>query len=80
MGSFDKDGVGSAIVGGNGEGFVEETMEVFETNSLVVATSSDMEFDTEDCADFLEEAFESAAIVDDDQATETDLEENILSK
>ena len=51
MGSFDKDSGGSAIVGSNGDGFIEESMEVFCTNGLVITASSDMEFDMENCAD-----------------------------
>ena len=74
MGSFDEDSVGAAIVGSNGDGFIEEPMEVFDTDGLVVTTGSDMEFDMKNCADFLEETFEGAAVVNDDQPAEADFE------
>ena len=85
MSSFDEDGVGATIIGGNSDCFVEESMKVFDANgfikeavemfhadSFMVAASSNMEVDIQNCTDFLEEAFESAAVVDDDQTAKTD--------
>jgi hypothetical protein len=66
MGSFDEDGVSATIVAGNSNSFIQETVEMFNTNSFVVATSSDVDIDIENRADGFEEAFESAAVVDDD--------------
>ena len=54
MGSFDEDGVGATIVTGNGDSFVQEAVEVFDTNSFVVAASSDVEIDVQNAADVLE--------------------------
>ena len=45
-------------------GFVKETMKMFDANSFVVAASSHMNVNVEDRVDFLEEAFESAAVID----------------
>ena len=64
MRGFDKDGVCAAVVSGNTDSFVQESMKVFDTNRFVVAASSDMDFDVEYRTNFLEEAFESAAVVD----------------
>jgi hypothetical protein len=80
MSGFDEDGVGAAIIGGDGNGFVKEPMKVFDADGFVVAASSDMEIDSKDGADFFEKAFEGAAVVDDDQTAETDLEKDILDK
>jgi hypothetical protein len=71
--SFNEDCVGSTIVGGDGNGFVQEPVKVFDANSLVVATSGDMNINMEDEANGLEEALESTAVIDDDQSAETDL-------
>ena len=78
MGSLDEDCVGSSIVGGDGDCFVQETMEVFDADSLVIATSGDMNINVEDRANSLEEAFESTAVVDDNETTETDFQEDFL--
>jgi hypothetical protein len=64
MGSFDEDGVGAAVVSSDANSFVQKSMKMFDTNSFVVATSSDMDFDVEDRTNFVEETFESAAVVD----------------
>jgi hypothetical protein len=80
MGSLDEDCVGSSIVGGDGDCFVQETMEVFDADSLVIATSGDMNINVEDRANSLEEAFESTAIVDDDQSAEADFEKDFLDE
>ena len=80
MGGFDKDGVGTSVITGNVDCLVEETVKVFHANSFMVAASSDMEVDVQNTTDVLEQAFESAAIVDDDQATESNFEENILDE
>jgi hypothetical protein len=64
MGGFDEDGVCATVVGCNTNSFVQKSMEMFDTNGFVVASSSDMDFNVEDRTNFLEKAFESAAIVD----------------
>ena len=43
---------------------------MFNADSFVVAASSDMEVDIQNRTDFLEEALESAAVVDDNQTAE----------
>ena len=67
MSSFDEDSVSATIIGSDGNGFIEEAVEMFHANSFVVAVSSNMEVDTQNRTDFLEEALESAAVVNDDQ-------------
>jgi hypothetical protein len=80
VGSFDEDCVGTTIVAGNSNSFVEEAVEVLDADSLVIATSSNMEIDIEDRADFFEETFEGATVVDDNQTAEADFQKNILDK
>ena len=65
MGCFDEDSVGTAIVASNSNSFVEEAVEVFDTNGFMIATSGYMEIDAEDGADFFEETFEGTAVIDD---------------
>jgi hypothetical protein len=62
--SFDEDSVGAAIIGSDAHGFVKEAMKMFDANSFVVAASSHMNVNVEDGADFVEETFESAAVID----------------
>jgi hypothetical protein len=52
--------------------FSQQAKDLFDANSLVVATSGDMNINMEDGANGLEEAFESTAVIDDDQPAETD--------
>jgi hypothetical protein len=63
MRTFNKDSVGAAIVGRDAHGFVKKAMEMFDANSFVVALSSNMNVNVEDGADFLEETFEGADII-----------------
>ena len=69
-GSFDENGVSAAFVGNNGDSFIEELVEVFDTNGFVVAVGGDMNVDVQKGADGLEKAFECAAVVDGDEAAE----------
>ena len=78
--SFHEDGVSATIISSNGDGFIEEAMKVFDADSFVVAFGSDVERDVEEEADGLKQAFESAAVVDDDNTTEADFEEDVLDK
>jgi hypothetical protein len=66
VGGFDENSVGTTIVASNGDSFIQESMEVFNANGFVVATSGNMEIDVQQRADGFEEAFEGAAVVDDD--------------
>jgi hypothetical protein len=52
--------------------FIQETVKVFDADSLVIAASSDMNIDVQNCTDQLEEAFESAAIIDNNQSAKAD--------
>jgi hypothetical protein len=72
MGSFDEDGVGATIIGGDGNSFIQKPVEVFDANSLVIAASSDMNVDVQNRTDGLEEAFESAAVIDNNQPAKAD--------
>jgi hypothetical protein len=63
MRSFNEDSVVATIVGSNAQGFVKKAMEMFDANSFIVAPSSDMNINVEDGADFLEETFEGAAVI-----------------
>jgi hypothetical protein len=79
MGSLDEDSVGSTIVGGDGDSFVEKTMEVFDTDSFMIATSSNVNIDIEDGADFVKETFESTAVVDRNQTAEANFQKDFLN-
>ena len=68
MSGFNKDGVSAAIIGSDGNGVVKESMKVLDSDGFVIAASSNMEIDIEDRADFLEKAFEGAAVVNYDQS------------
>ena len=80
MSSFDEDSVSATIIGSDGNGFIEEAVEMFHANSFVVAAISDMEVDIQSRTDLLEQALESAAIINSDQTAETDFQKNILDK
>ena len=57
---FDKNRVGAAIIGSNSNSFIEESVEMFNSNSFVIAESSDMKVNGKSSADSLEESFKSA--------------------
>ena len=80
MGGFDENSVGTAIVTSNSDSFVQEAVEVFDTNGFMIATGCDMEIDAEDGADFFEETFEGTAVVDNNEAAEANFQENVLDK
>jgi hypothetical protein len=63
MGSSEEDGVGAMIIGSNGNGFVQETVEVFNANGFAIAASSDMTVNLQNRASDLlfKKAFENAA-------------------
>jgi hypothetical protein len=63
---FDKDSGSSTVVGGDGNGFVQEAMKLFDTDGFMVATSSNMDFNVQGGTSSLEKSFESAAVIDDD--------------
>jgi hypothetical protein len=77
---FDKDGIGAMVIGGNGNSFIQKLMGVFNTDSFVVAFGSNVEGDVKEKADGFEKTFESAAVVNNDNAAETNFEEDILDK
>ena len=80
VGSFNKDSVGATIVRCNCSSFVQKPVEVFNANSLVVATSSNMDVNVQDIADRAEETFEGAAVINNNQTTETNFQKNFLDK
>ena len=63
--SFSKNGIGAAIIDSNSNSFIEESVEVFNSDSFVIAVSSDVEVNGKSSANSLEESFNSAAVVDD---------------
>ena len=75
---FDENGVGAAIIGGNGNSFVQKAMEFLDTDSFMVAASSNMDFDVEKRTNFLKEALERAAVVDRNQTAEADFQKDFL--
>jgi len=74
MGGFDENSVSSTVIGSDGDGFIEEAMEVFDTDSFVVAASGNMDIDIQNGADGLEETFEGTAVVDNDETAEADFQ------
>jgi hypothetical protein len=56
------------IIGGNSDGLVQKAIEVLNSDSLVVAFGGNIEVDIQKEADGLEEAFEGAAIVDNNNS------------
>jgi len=62
----------------NGDGFVEDAEEAFDREGLVIAGSDGVKTDFENRTHVLEEAFEFAIVVDNDEAAEADAKENGL--
>ena len=77
---FDKNRVGATIIGSDSNSFIEESVEVFNSDSCVVAASSDMKVNGKSGADSLEESFKSAAVLNNNQTAESDLQEDFLDK
>jgi hypothetical protein len=71
MGGFNKDSVGATIIGSDSNGFIQEPVKVFDANSFVVAASGNMNIDIQNGANGLKEAFECAAVVNDEKTAET---------
>ena len=63
--SFNKNRISATIIGGNSNSFIEESVEVFNSDSFVIAVSSDVEVNGKNSTNNLEESFKSAAVVDD---------------
>jgi hypothetical protein len=78
MGGFDKNGVSTAVVRCNRDSFVKEAMEFFDTNCFVIALGGNVERDTKERTNGFKGAFESTAIVDDDEAAKANFEEDFL--
>ena len=53
---------------------------MFDADYFVIAFGGTMESNAEEEANVLEESFECAAVVDNDDATEADFEQHILDK
>jgi hypothetical protein len=80
MGSFNKNGIGTSIVAGNGNGFVEETVKMFDANSFVIAASSDMKVNVQNGTDLCEEALEGTTVIDNNQSAEANFQKKVLDK
>jgi len=78
--SFNKNGISAAIIGSNSDSFIEESVELFNSDSFVIAASSDVEVNGKSSANSLEESFKSAAVVDDNQTAKSDFQKNFLDK
>jgi hypothetical protein len=78
--SFNKNSVSATVIGSNGNGFIQKLVEMFDADGFMVPLGSAMEGDVEEKANLFEEAFKGAAIVDNDNAAETNFEEHILNK
>jgi hypothetical protein len=63
--SFNKNRVSATIFGSDSNSFIEESLQVFNSDSFVVAASSDMKVNGKSSANSLEESFKSAAVIDD---------------
>jgi hypothetical protein len=78
---FDKHRVSAAIVGSDSNSLIEKLVKVFNSDSFVaVAASSNMKINGKSSADSLGESFKSAAIINDNQTTESDLQKDFLDK
>jgi hypothetical protein len=75
-----KNRVSAAIVGSDSNSFIEESVEVFNSDSFVVAASSNIQVNGKSSADSLKEFFKSAAVINDNQTAESDLQEDFLDK
>ena len=80
VGSFDKHSVSSMVVGSDGGGFIQKPVKMFDADCFVIAFGGTMESNAEEQANVLEESFECAAVVDNNDATESDFEQHILDK
>lgn len=78
MGCLDKNGVSAAIVSGDGDGFVQKTMELFDTNCFVITLSGDVDSYTKEGTNGVEGPLKGAAIVHNNDAAKSDFEENLL--
>jgi hypothetical protein len=80
MGGFDKNSVSATVVSGNSDSFIQEPMKVLDTDGFVIATGSNMDAYIQNRTDRLEQALEGTAVVDDDETTETDFQEDFLDE
>jgi hypothetical protein len=89
VGSLDEDSVSPTVVSGNSDSFIQETnsdsfiqetMKVLNTDGFVVATGSNMDAGIQNRTDGLEQTIEGTAVVDDNETTETDSQEDFLDE
>jgi hypothetical protein len=78
--SLDKNSVGALVIGGNGNSLVEKMVEVFDSNSFMIPTSSDIDINVEKGTDGLKEALEGASIIDNNQPAETNFRRTLWTK
>jgi hypothetical protein len=79
-GSFDPDKGRAAVGAGDGDGFVQISKEAFDTDGLVVAVGSGVEANTKESAGIGKNTAKSAACVDNNEATHTDFQEDLLEQ
>jgi hypothetical protein len=80
VGSFDEDSVGATVIGSDSNSFVEKFVKALDANGFVITMSGNMNDDAKDVADGDKEAFQIATIVDNNQTTETDFQQDFLNK
>jgi hypothetical protein len=80
MGGFNENSHGATIIGSNGNSFLQKAMEFFNAHDFVITASGDMMLNVEQLTDFSKETLETTAIVDDNEAAESNLEEDFLNK
>ena len=71
-------GRNTTIGGGDGDGFVENLKESFDSQGFMIAAGDAMVTDLEDFGHGDEITFKLAVVVDDNQAAETNFQEDLL--
>lgn len=77
---FDKDSVGATVISCNGDGLVEEAVEMLDTCGFVIATSGNVNHDVQNGADRLEETIESSAIINNDKTAKANFQKHDLDQ
>ena len=77
--SFNKHGISAAIIGSDSNSFIEESVEVFNSDGFVIALSSDMDVNELSSANGLEES-KSAAVINNNQTAKSELQKDFLDK
>jgi hypothetical protein len=79
-GGFNPNKGRAAIGASDGDGFVEVAKEVFNADRFVITTGSSMEPDSKEGAGIGKDTAEGTIGIDNDEATHTDFEQDLLEK